>query len=293
LDYKTYKIGGHSIGGDFSNPTLLIGSLFYSGQNIVSDPDKGVFNEDKAKSLIKKQKNCSRLFEIPTCIDLVAETPEAMNRYLHFVSEEFSGPIIIDGFVKARIEGLKVAKDLGIMDRVIYNSIWKNQNIELETMKETGLKTSILFAYDVADSSANKRFSILTEGTEKYDSLLSIAEKVGVTQLLIDNVLTTDLFSLSDAIESNIMIKSIFGYPVGCGPANINYLLSKAENAVLDKRTSRIIRETTVNTMAQLFSDFILIGPIERMEKACIGVNVVNKIKMNLNFDPFDLLKKE
>jgi len=293
MKYKLYNIGGCEIGGDYSIPTLLISSIFYSGHEIVSDPNKGLFNYEKAEKLIEKQINCSKIFQIPTCLDVVAETPEAMSKYLPFVAERFSGPIIIDGFVDARIEGLKIAKDLGIMDRVIYNSIWKNQKKELEIMKETGLKNAILFCYDVTDTSAITRFKVLTQGTSKYEALLTVAEKVGVKQLLIDNVLTTEFISLADAIEANIMIKSLYGYPVGCGPANINFILSKATLPILNKKVIKMIREASVNTIAQLFSDFILIGPIERIEKACVGADIVNKIKKHFNFDPFEILKSE
>ncbi|MHA1270468.1 MAG: tetrahydromethanopterin S-methyltransferase subunit H family protein [Candidatus Helarchaeota archaeon] len=292
MDYKIYEIGDCTIGGDFSIPTLLISSIFYSGHDIVIDVNTGEFNVEKAKRLIERQKKYSKTFKIPTCLDIVGETAEAMTRYLHFIAEEFNGPIIIDGFVESRIEGLKVAKDLGIIDRVIYNSIWKNQTKELEVMKKTGLKTAILFSYDVADTSAITRFKVLTQGTEKYDSLLSVAKKVGVDQLLIDNVLTTELHSLSDAIEANIMIKSMYSYPVGCGPANINFMLSKSKIPILDKKMVKLIREATVNSIAQLFSDFILIGPIERIDKACISADIVNKIREKFNFDPFDILKE-
>ncbi|MBD3230295.1 MAG: tetrahydromethanopterin S-methyltransferase [Candidatus Lokiarchaeota archaeon] len=291
-DYKKYYIAGNEIGGDYTVPTLLISSIFYSGHDIVSDSERGVFDEEKARKLIGKQLECSELFNIPTCLDIIAETPEAMSKYLHFIKKEFFGPIIIDGFVDARIEGLKVAKDLGLMNRVIYNSIWKNQKKELEVMKEVGLKTAILFAYDVANTSAMKRFKVVTEGTSKYDDLFSIAKSVGINQFLIDNVLTTEFYSLSDAIEANIMFKSIYGYPVGCGPANINYGLSKSRLPILDKKMVKMIREASVNTLAQIFSDFILIGPIERIEKAAISADIVNKIIKHLNFDPFDILKQ-
>ena len=292
MKYTTYNIGGCKIGGDLSTPTLLISSIFYSGHNIVSDQNNGEFDVEKAKALIDKQIEVSQILNIPTCLDVVGETAEAMAKYLPFVAENFDGPIVIDGFINARMEGLKVAKDLGIMDRVIYNSIWKNQPKELDLMKETGLKTSIVFSYDVADSSAIKRFKILTEGTKKYDGLFSIAEKIGVKQLLIDNVLTTELNSLADVLEANLMFKSLFGYPVGCGPANINYGLSKSRLKFMEKKFIKMIRESAVNSIAQLFSDFILIGPIERIDKACVSADLVNTIRENLNFDPFEVLKQ-
>lgn len=292
MKYLKYNIGGCEIGGDFTTPTLLISSIFYSGHDIVSDSNKGIFNEEKARSLIKTQLNCPKLFNIPTCLDIVAETPEAMRKYLTFIVKEFDGPLIIDGYITARLEGLRVARDLGVMDRVIYNSIWKNSASELKVMKEVGLKTSIVFAYDIADTSAIKRFEALSQNTDKHKSLLSVSETVGIKQILIDNVLTTEIHSLSDAIEANLMIKSLYGYPVGCGPANINYILSKSQLSILDKKSVKLIRESALNSISQFFSDFILIGPIERIEKACVSADLVNKIKSNLKFDPFEVLSK-
>ena len=53
---ETYNIAGVQIGGQpWERPTVLIGSMFFAGDKIVQDPIKGIFDEDKAKHLLKKE----------------------------------------------------------------------------------------------------------------------------------------------------------------------------------------------------------------------------------------------
>lgn len=65
---------------DFTK-TLLIGSIFYSRHSIVEDHSKGIFDKAKAEELINKQEELADRFQIPSTLDVVAETGEAMVKY--------------------------------------------------------------------------------------------------------------------------------------------------------------------------------------------------------------------
>ncbi|MHA1265813.1 MAG: tetrahydromethanopterin S-methyltransferase subunit H family protein [Candidatus Helarchaeota archaeon] len=286
---KRYEISGVTFGGvQGENPVVLIGTIFYSGHHLVSDPERGEFDQEKARKYISEFMELSRKYRIPGVLDVVAETPEAIVKYLDFTLDEVEGPIILDGIYEARLRGIEHVKDLGVSDRIIYDSIWKNTNKELQALKDAKIRTAILFSYDVADSSLSKRFSVMTSGTKKYPSLLKQAEQAGITQLLIDNVITT-MESIGDVIETNIMFKNMFGHPVGCGPANISYYLQKYEKEM----TVTEIREASLISILCLFSDFLLFGPIERAKTAFMSAYIGNRIKNALTFDLFDLFKKE
>ncbi|MHA1129666.1 MAG: tetrahydromethanopterin S-methyltransferase subunit H family protein, partial [Candidatus Helarchaeota archaeon] len=191
-----------------------------------------------------------------------------------------------DGIYDARIQGIQYVKDHGIQDRIIYDSIWKNSEKELKALKLAGIKNAILFGYDVADSSASKRFIVMSSGTKKYPSLLNQAEQAGITQILVDNVIT-NLASVGDVIETNIMFKNMFGFPVGCGPANISYYLNKFDK----KKTSKEIRDASFIAILSLFSDFLLFGPIERAKSAFMSAYIGASIKNSLKFDLIDIYK--
>lgn len=288
-DIKTFVIDGVAFGGaQGEHPTVLIGSIFYSGHHIVTDPEKGEFNQEKAKKYVADFMNFSRKYQIPCALDVVAETPEAIVKFLNFALDEFDGPIILDGIYDARLRGLQHVKDLGVSDRVIYDSIWKNTQTELEAIKDARIKTAILFSYDITDSSVIKRFSVMTEGTKKYPSLLKQAEQAGITQMLVDNVIT-NFDSVGDVIETNILFKNNFGVPVGCGPANISYYLEKFDKDM----TTRAIRDTSLITVLSLFSDFLLFGPIERAKTVFMSAYIGNGIKTSLKFDLFQIYRSE
>jgi tetrahydromethanopterin S-methyltransferase subunit H len=289
MDAKTYVIDGVSFGGaQGENPTVLIGSIFYTGHNIVTDPNEGEFNKEKATQYIENFMNYSKEYQIPCALDVVAETPVAMEKYLDFTLEEFQGPIILDGIYDARLHGVQYVKDHGIQDRIIYDSIWKSSEKELNALKQAGIKSAILFGYDVADSSASKRFMIMTSGSKKYPSLLDQAEQAGIKQMLVDNVIT-HFDSVGDVIETNIMFKNMFGFPVGCGPANISYYLNKFDK----RKTTKEIRDSSLIAIMCLFSDFLLFGPIERARSAFMSAYIGIGVKHSLKFDLIDIYQSD
>lgn len=286
---KTYVIDGVSFGGrQGENPIVLIGTIFYTGHHIITDSEKGEFNQEKAKKYIQDFMNYSKKYRIPCALDVVAETPDAMVKFLDFALGEFKGPIILDGIFEARLQGIQHVKDCGVADRIIYDSIWKNDATELHALKDAGIKTAILFGYDIMDSSAITRYKIMTDGTEKYPSLLKQAEQAGITQMLVDNVIT-HFDTIGDVIETNIMFKNMFGLPVGCGPANISYYLARYDKEM----TTKDIRDASLIAILSLFSDFLLFGPIERAKTAYMSAYIGIGIRNSLKFDLFDLHKSE
>jgi tetrahydromethanopterin S-methyltransferase subunit H len=286
---KSYVIDGVYFGGaQGENPTVLIGSIFYSGHHLITDPENGDFDREKAQQYIKDFMEFSKRYKIPCALDVVAETPAAMIKFLDFTLEEFTGPIILDGIYNARIAGIQHIKDLGVPDRIIYDSIWKNEAAELQALKDAGIKTAILFGYDIGDSSPMKRYSIMTEGSQKYPSLLKQAERAGITQMLVDNVIT-HFETVGEVIESNIMFKNTFNLPVGCGPANISYYLAKYDKEM----TTKEIRDSSLIAILCLFSDFLLFGPIERAKSAFMSAYIGIGIKNSLKFNLFEAYKSE
>ena len=283
-EFKEYKISGVNIGGKWGkNPVVLIGSLFYSGHDIVEDNVKGIFDKSKAENLVNKVIECEEKYRIPGMIDIVSEGPEATIKYLDFIVDRYPGPIMLDGFYDSRMAGLKRAEEMGIMDRLVYNSIWLNPPEELDVIREVKVQHTVIFSFDSGSQKcdAARRYMLVTSGLkEGKKGLIDQAKDLGIKNLLIDNVLT-DYSSLADAIEANVMMKSQLGYPVGCGPANISYHISRFEL----KKVARPVREAALVGAAQLFSDFLLYGPIEQAEVNYSAASIIHQVKANLNID--------
>ncbi len=121
----TYDISGTKIGGQPGEyPTALVGSIFYSGGKMVKDPQKGIFDHDKARATIAKQDEMSQKTGIPAIVDVVASTGEAMANYIEFVADVTKAPMFIDSpQPDVRLHACKHAVQVGLRSRIVYSSI--------------------------------------------------------------------------------------------------------------------------------------------------------------------------
>ena len=262
---------------------VLIGSIFYSGHRIVEDAVKGIFDKERAEELINKQKELEDNFGISGVLDVVAESKEAIIKYIDFVADKVDKPFILDGFVEARIVGLKYAYEIGLMDKIIYNSInTMNTAEEIKTMRECKVKNAVIFCYDPAYTTPPKRLILLSE-----KELLKRAKNIGIKNIMID-VVPTDIKSLGEVIEALLLIKSSYNYPAGCGPANVSYYLSDFLKEEID--TAIIV--SSVDAAAHLFSDFLFYGPIERAEIAFGSAYIIEEVKSGLSNEIHKLFAK-
>jgi tetrahydromethanopterin S-methyltransferase subunit H len=220
-----FQIGKVKIGGQpGENPTVLAGTIFYGGHKIVSDPKVGVFDKEKAEALLKKQEEMSDITGNPCMVQVFSESIEAMKKYIDFVASVTDSPFLVDSTEpKVRAEGAKYAKEVGLLDRAIYNSI--NVSIteeELKIIKEERVPNTIVLAFNPTDPSIRGRVAVLTTGGGVVEKgLLKIAEECGVKALLIDVAATTLGSGAGAALASTYVIKSKFGYPTGSGIHNV------------------------------------------------------------------------
>ncbi len=259
---------------------VLIGSIFYSRHRIVEDPNKGVFNREKAEELVAKQEELSDAYGIEGILDVVAETGDAIVRYLDFVADVTDRPFILDGYLEARLEGLRYVEELEIADRVIYNSINPiNTSEELESIKRAGVKNAVVFDYDPSYTSPSRRILLLS-GDGRKEGLIPKAGKLGIENIMID-VVPTDIRSLGEVVETLLLVRSTYPHPAGCGPANVSYYMADYLKEELDTG----ILVSSVDSVAQLFSDFIFYGPIERSEIAFQSAYIVEEIKEGMSME--------
>jgi tetrahydromethanopterin S-methyltransferase subunit H len=70
--------------GEF--PTVLIGSMFFRGHRIVSNPDKGIFDKKQAKALLEREAVLSTQTGNPRIIDVIGDTGQALIKYIELTS---------------------------------------------------------------------------------------------------------------------------------------------------------------------------------------------------------------
>lgn len=253
---KVYQINDILLGGQpGENPTVLIGSIFYTGHRIVSNVEKGIFDKQKAKDLLDREAELSAETGNPRIIDVVGETTEAMINYVEFVASNCEAPILVDSAIrKVRMETLEHFAGTELVPRLLYNSIDSNYSEEeLACIKDSGIKSAVILAFTTKAIKPGDRVKLLEE------NLLKAAQRAGMENLFIDTGVL-DVPSVSWSTQALWEIKNALGYPSGCAPANALHTWKKAR-----ERGSPAFQACGSSVLGLPISwgaDFIFYGPI-------------------------------
>jgi tetrahydromethanopterin S-methyltransferase subunit H len=257
----SYEIKGVKVGGQPGQyPTVMIGSIFYRGDKIVENEEEGIFDKKKADEQLNNEAMLSAKFGNPRIVDVVASFPAAAVKYVEYIAEAIDSPFLIDGTTESvRIAALKAAREIGVIDRVIYNSITPMMTSEeVNALKESGAKTSILLTLNSQKPTMQGRM-------ETLENLVLKAKDAGVEQYLVDTTII-DTADPGICAKACYLEKQRYGYPTGCGP----------HNAVDRWRQIRPL-EPDVRLMATaianvfpivLGADFLLYGPMKNASAA-------------------------
>lgn len=273
---KKFKIHNTVIGGQpGENPTFMVGTMFYSGQGILVKGKERWFDEKQAVELLNVQETLSDRTGLPCATDIVANTPEQMERYIDFVAEHSDNSISIDAWkLPPKIAGAKHAAEIGLADRIIYNSIapWSEDiDGEVEALKDTGLKTAILVAYNTEDPTPNGRITILKDG-----GLLQQSENAGFTQPLVDtSVLNVPSTALS--CQAARLVKDEFGLPAGCAPSNGMDVWEHSQDIIGNEGYRGV--DAGIHAISAMWCDFLLYGPIENARRLFPAVAAADAMK--------------
>jgi tetrahydromethanopterin S-methyltransferase subunit H len=256
-DQKIFEIGGIKIGGvPGERPVVLVGTLFYHGQRILSDENAGTFDKDAADALVKAQDEMSDRTGNPSMVDILGLTSAAMRRYLEFVADCTRAPMAIDSpSAEAKAAGLAYAKEQGLLDRIAYNSVTPlTKPDELRTVRLSGVDSAILLAYNMKDFSTVGRIAAI-------EQLLNKKEQFGVTKPLIDTCVL-DLPTLGQALQALFEMKDKLGFPVGCGAHNA-VSLWRGLRAKMGEQAVKPCLASVNSIAAAVGADFVLYGPID------------------------------
>ena len=283
-EQQSFEIGGVRLGGQpGTNPTVMIGSMFYRGQKIVSDDREGRFERDKAREIIDGQITMSEKTGLPSMIDLVVSFPEAAKIYIDFVTEVTDIPLLIDSTsAESRIAAIKYAAEVGLTDRIVYNSLMPHhERVELDTLRDLKIDKAVLLAFDDKLATSAGRIEVIKNdaGTALYDTV----QKAGISKLLVDTCVL-DIPSLGMASLAIHELKDKYGLVCGCGAHN-----SVATWKGLKKKFGPGLKPLgnavsgVVSVMAG--ADFLLYGPIEEAGTSFPMVALTDAALGQLNFE--------
>jgi tetrahydromethanopterin S-methyltransferase subunit H len=258
---KIYEIGGKMIGGQPGElPATLIGSIFYEGHKIVEDSKKGTFDRARAEELIGRQDELSDLTGNPCMLDVVCTTIEAARSYIDFVSEATEAPILLDAYPKVRLEALEHISEIGLTDRIVYNSIYAPSETEVDAIRDSKVLAAILLAYNVKDRTTEGVLTLL-RGSEGKPGLLEVSERAGITKPLVDTTIFTYMPSIGVGARACLRVKEELGLPAGGAPGNATAIWEQSEDWGQDMAKINYVAPQMVPMT--LGADFLLYGVIE------------------------------
>ena len=266
-EQKIADINGTLIGGKMGElPTVLIGSIFHKKHYIVSDPIKGEFDYNAAKDLLEREKECSVNTGNPRIVDVVADTPEAMVRYLDFILNNTEEPFLVDSpLAKVRMAGVRFLAKQGSLERTIYNSIEpQHSQEELDCLAENGVKNVLIMAFGAQYIRPADRLRLLL-GERNVDrpGLIDRVKETGAKNILIDPGVL-DVPSSSWTTKAIWEIKDKIGYPAGCAPSNALYTWLKRKKMAPPQLQAC---GTAVFALPVYFgANFLLYGPLQNAD---------------------------
>jgi len=267
-DQQVMNIGGVRIGGQPGEyPTALAGTIFYHGQAMVKDPEKGIFDRRFAEDLIRRQSELSDETGNPAIVHIFARSIEAFSRYLDFVEACWDGPIIADSSeAETRAGIVELLSEIGYADLAIYNSLGAATTpAEAEALLNGDLDSAILLAYNPVRSDPEGSLDLLENGGGIKDKgLIPFAREAGLINLLIDPGVVPLGSGAGRALRFTVMAKARLGLPVGSGMHNA---VSSWHWLKGRERTARHCCDAASAALQQLAGgDYLLYGPIERAE---------------------------
>ncbi len=268
IDVAGVKVGGQP--GEY--PTVLAGTIFYGGHNIISDEKAGIFDKDAAEERIKTMEEMTDVTGNPCIVQTFGATPEAIVKYLEFVGDVTDAPFMIDSTsAEAKMEGAKYAHEAGLSERAIYNSInMSSEQEELDAVKDTDISASIVLGFNPMEPGVEGKINIWENGGSVLDKgLLEMSEECGITKPFMDVAITPLGQGAGPACRTSFAVKSKWGLPVGSGIHNVPSAWDWLRGYKKEHKEAWPVCDIGSNLVQQMAGgDFVLFGPIENARMA-------------------------
>jgi len=272
------QIGEVTLGGRRGEyPTTLMLSTFHTRDRVVSDHKTGRFDRRKVSRILTRALELSQTTGNPLILDVLAETPVAMEVYLNYLSEVADSiPFLIDSSSEAaRLAGIKYVHETGRANLAIYDAIsYHTTDEELNTLQDAHIHAAIVLAHNPLDIRPKGRLDVL-KGTPEEPGLLQKAQKANISNLLVDTV-ALDLAGLSLAATAMRFVKQELGLPVGAGSANSVALWDRSTR--ISPAAKRYLAPALCTYLQCHGANFILAGPLRRAPRFFSAVAVTDAL---------------
>jgi tetrahydromethanopterin S-methyltransferase subunit H len=265
---SSYKIGGRVFGGQPGlRRTVMVGSLFYPRHSIVEDRVAGRVRPGATEKLLSDLRAASDETGVPAAVMIYAETPQAMESHLGNVVDHTDLPLFIDSPSAAvRLAGAFKAKEMGVTDRIIYNTL--NAGVteeELASLNESGVRAAVLLAFNPSDIQAKGKIYLLESGGGILpEGLIDLAQRHGIDKPLLDMAVMSSEQNAGTALRALMIAKAKWGLPCGCAMHNaVESYPPLAKLTGEDRKLFRYVDVASAIMPIMAGADFVMYGPIE------------------------------
>ncbi len=279
-EQQVCDIGGLRVGGQpGENPPLLVGNMFQKGDALLKSRKHGEFDRREAEVRIRELETVSQETGVPGMVALVANTADEIKGYIDFFTSVTDLPFAIDIWqLKTRLAAARYVTELGLQERVLYNSItpWDEDTAsQVSELKELGIKHVVIQVFDTNDKTAAGRVSSLKE-------LLPLVQEGGFASTLVDTA-AMNLPAMSLSMKANHLIKSEFGLPVGFAPSNGSYMWRKSAEGESKKQFPAV--DAGAHAVCGLLSDFLFYGPMSGTSRVFAAVSAASAMTAALAYE--------
>jgi tetrahydromethanopterin S-methyltransferase subunit H len=253
----------------FDSP-VIVGSMFYEGDDLILDSTNGVIDESKVVDRINRTHKLSEEYGIPFIIDLEIPSIKLASPIIGTVGKSTDTSFWISSFnEEMRLEACKIALNEGLGDRIYYSTLnYMSSSEEFKAVADIGVKP-ILQIFNPENP--------YPEGyILKADELLNLADKSGITISDISLLPTVlDFGSIPIALSTVPLLKEKYKLPI-CVPS-IGPVYKWAKQYSQNTRRLLVASAIVYTLLANI--DFIHIGTIKRSFIAFPVVSLINKFE--------------
>ena len=280
---EEFEISGVRFGGQPGRRrAVMVGSMCYPRHSIVEDRACGRCREGSFRQLLSSLGSALEETSTPGGVMLFAETPEAMEAYLRAAADLTSLPLFLDSpSAEVRLAGARVAGEMGIAERVVYNSLSAGTTErELEGLKDSGIAAAVLMSFNPRDVELKGKIYLLEDGGGLLPAgLIDLARQAGITKPLIDTAVMAAEQGAGSSLRAIMVAKAKWGLPAGC--ALHNAVESYAPLARLEGDDRRLYRYVDVASAVMPImagGDFVMYGPLEYARRACYAASFADEM---------------
>ncbi len=272
-EQKGFRISGVDFG---SQPgmgrSVMVASIFYPGHSIVEDRLECRVKMDELRKRVTACEEVSASLGQPVAYMLYSETEAAARSYLETMAELTEAPLFLDSpRVETKRAGMLAAAEMGIAERIVYNSLSAGSSEEeWASLQECGVDSSVILSFNPSDMSSKGRIYLLEDGGDLLrEGLLDKAERHGVARPLIDTAATGFDQGAGACLRALLVAKAKWGLPCGCSLHNSVETWAPLQNLDDEKKALfRYVDLAAVTLPIAAGADFVMFGPVESASRA-------------------------